>query len=52
MKVNNMIIVDNVSVKYRMAKERKITLQQYVINLLKGKRLNYEVFNALKKYQF
>lgn len=47
-----MIIVDNVSVTYRIAKERRTSLQQYIINFLKGKRLNYESFNALKNISF
>lgn len=47
-----MIIVDNVSVIYRIAKERRTSLQQYIINFLKGKRLNYESFHALKNISF
>lgn len=47
-----MIIVDNVSVTYRIAKEKRTSFQQYIINFLKGKRLNYESFNALKNISF
>lgn len=42
------IDMSGVSVKYRLAKEKPETLQEYVINRLKGKRMEYKDFWALK----
>jgi len=42
------IKIDGVSVKYRLAKERPKTLQEYIIHRLKGRRMDYEDFWALK----
>jgi ABC-type polysaccharide/polyol phosphate transport system ATPase subunit len=42
-----MITLENVSVKYRLVKERPRTFQEYVINYLKGKRLEAETLWAL-----
>jgi len=42
------ISLSDVSVKYRVIKEKRRTLQEYLINRLKGKRVNYEAFWALK----
>ena len=41
------IKISNVSVKYRLAKEKPKTLQEYIIHRLKGGRMNYEDFWAL-----
>jgi len=43
-----MIDVNDVSVKYRLAKEKPKTLQEYIIHRLKGRRMDYEDFWALK----
>ena len=43
-----MIKVNGVSVKYRLAKEKPRTLQEYIIKRLKGRRIDYEDFWALK----
>jgi len=42
------IKISNVSVKYRLAKEKPKTLQEYIIHRLKGRRMNYEDFWALR----
>lgn len=47
--INGTIIsVVNISLRYRLVRERPRTLQEYVIRLLKGKRLDYEGFWALR----
>lgn len=47
--INGTIIsVVNLSLRYRLVRERPRTLQEYVIRLLKGKRLEYEGFWALR----
>ena len=46
---NAMIEISNVSVRYRLAKEKPKTIQEYVINRLKGKRHDNEDFWALKE---
>jgi len=43
-----MIEIDNVSVRYRLAKEKPKTLQEYLINRLKGKRHDHQDFWALR----
>jgi ABC-2 type transport system ATP-binding protein len=43
-----MIEVSNVSVRYRLAREKPRTLQEYLIHRLKGKRHDYEDFWALR----
>lgn len=43
-----MIKVEGLSLRYRLIKERPKTLQEYVIRLLKGKRLEHEGFWALR----
>lgn len=43
-----MIKVEGLSLRYRLVKERPRTLQEYIIRLLRGKRLEYEGFWALK----
>lgn len=43
-----MIDISHVTVKYRLVKEKKRTIQEYVIRRLKGKRIHYEDFLALK----
>jgi len=43
-----MINISHVTVKYRLAKEKRGTMQEYVIRRLKGKRIDYEDFFALK----
>ncbi len=43
-----MIEISNVSVRYRLAKEKPKTIQEYVINRLKGQRHDNEDFWALK----
>lgn len=43
-----MIKLEGLSLRYRLVKERPKTLQEYVIRLLKGKRLEYEGFWALR----
>jgi len=42
------IEISNVSVKYRLAKEKPKTLQEYIIHRLKGRRMDYEDFWALR----
>src|ERR1700690_4022942 len=42
------IQLSGVSVRYRLAKEKHRTLQEYIIHRLKGRRLDYEDFWALK----
>lgn len=42
------IKICNVSVKYRLAKEKPKTLQEYIIHRLKGRRMDYEDFWALR----
>ena len=42
------IEISDVSVRYRLAKEKPKTLQEYLINNLKGKRHDYEDFLALR----
>ncbi|MEW6002915.1 MAG: ATP-binding cassette domain-containing protein, partial [Nitrospirota bacterium] len=42
------IKTSGISVKYRLAKEKPKTLQEYIILRLKGRRINYEDFWALK----
>jgi ABC-type polysaccharide/polyol phosphate transport system ATPase subunit len=44
-----MINLDGVTVKYRLAKGKPKTVQEYVIRRLKGKRIDYEDFLALKE---
>lgn len=46
--MKELIRVDGVSVKYRLAKEAPATLQEFLIQKLKGKRVRYEDFWALK----
>jgi len=46
------IKISNVSVKYRLAKEKPKTLQEYVIHRLKGRRIDYEDFWALRAIIF
>lgn len=43
-----MLKISGVSVKYRLAKEKRKTLQEYVIHRLKGRMMDYEDFWALK----
>ncbi|GAB4415714.1 MAG: ABC transporter ATP-binding protein [Thermodesulfovibrionales bacterium] len=43
------IDVRGVSVRYRLAKERPKTLQEYIIRRLKGRRVDYEYFWALRE---
>jgi ABC-2 type transport system ATP-binding protein len=43
-----MITMHNVSIKYRLAREKPKTLQEYVIRRLKGAQITYEDFWALK----
>lgn len=43
-----MIRVERLSLRYRLIKEKPRTLQEYLIGLLKGKRLEYEGFWALR----
>ncbi len=40
--------MNGISVKYRLAKEKPETLQEYFINRVKGKRMEYKDFWALK----
>jgi ABC-2 type transport system ATP-binding protein len=40
--------ISGVSVKYRLVKEKRRTLQEYIIRRLKGRRLDYEDFWALR----
>ena len=47
-----MIRLENVSVKYRLIKERPRTFQEYIINYLKGKRIESEIFWALRGISF
>lgn len=42
------IKITDVSLKYRLARERPKTLQEYIVQRLKGKRLDYEDFWALR----
>jgi ABC-2 type transport system ATP-binding protein len=42
------IKITGVSLKYRLARERPKTLQEYIVQRLKGKRLDYEDFWALR----
>lgn len=51
-KNETVIRLDDVSVKYRLSKERPYTLQEYLIHLLKGKKTNYEDFWALRSVTF
>lgn len=44
----SIIKVEGLSLRYRITRERPRTLQEYIIGLLKGKRLDYEGFWALK----
>lgn len=46
--MNEIIKIEEVSLSYRIAREMPKTLQEYVIGFLKGKRLNYEGFWALR----
>jgi ABC-type polysaccharide/polyol phosphate transport system ATPase subunit len=43
-----MIQIQNISVKYRLIKERRRSFQAYVINYLKGKRIKSETLWALR----
>lgn len=43
-----MISIENVSVKYRLIKERPKTFQEYAINYLKGRRFESEILWALR----
>lgn len=43
-----MISIENVSVKYRLIKERPKTFQEYAINYLKGRRFESETLWALR----
>lgn len=43
-----MIKVEGLSLRYRLVKERPRTLQEYVIRVLKGRRLEHEGFWALR----
>ncbi|MBM4140662.1 MAG: ABC transporter ATP-binding protein [Nitrospira sp.] len=45
---NIMIRLQDVSVKYRLIRERPKSFQEYVINYLKGKRINARILWALK----
>lgn len=42
------ITIENISIKYRLAKEKPKTLQEYIIHRLKGRRIYYEDFMALR----
>jgi ABC-2 type transport system ATP-binding protein/lipopolysaccharide transport system ATP-binding protein len=49
LKVNEPTIkIHGVSVRYRLAKEKPKTLQEYLIHRLKGRKMDYEDFWALK----
>lgn len=49
MDTNNLMIkLQDIAVQYRLVKERPKTFQEYVINYLKGKRINTEVSWALR----
>lgn len=43
-----MVQISEVTVKYRLAKEKPATMQEYIIRKLKGKKTAYEDFEALK----
>lgn len=48
--MNNTIIeLSDVTVRYRLSKEKPKTLQEYIVQRLKGKRAEYEHFTALNK---
>jgi ABC-type polysaccharide/polyol phosphate transport system ATPase subunit len=47
-----MIKLQDISVKYRLIKERPKTFQEYIINYLKGKRIKPETFWALQGISF
>lgn len=49
--MSNMIEVQNVSVRFRMANDRVTSLKEYVVHLLSGK-LQYGEFEALKNVSF
>jgi len=42
------IEIEGVSVRYRLAKEKPKTLQEYVIQRLKGRKMDYEAFWAIR----
>jgi len=42
------IKIKGVSVRYRLAKEKPKTLQEYIINRLKGRKMDYQDFWALR----
>jgi len=44
--------IDGICVRYRLAKEKPKTLQEYLIHRLKGRRLDYEDFWAVKDVTF
>ncbi len=46
------IQIRGVSVRYRLAKEKPKTLQEYIIQRLKGRKMDYEDFWALKNINF
>lgn len=46
--MENAIGIKGVSIKYRLAKEKRRTLQEYLIHRLKGGRIVYEDFWALR----
>jgi len=53
MNTNNLAIkLQDISVKYRLIKERPKTFQEHLINYLKGKRIEAETFWALKDISF
>jgi len=47
--MNKLVIkINGLSIKYRLAKEKPKTLQEYIIHRLKGRRIYYEDFWALR----
>jgi len=51
-KAEPMIQISHVSVKYRLAREKPKTLQEYIIRRLKGGRIVYEDFWGLREVTF
>ena len=49
--MQNVIIVENVTMKFNMSKERIDSIKEYVVKLLKGK-LMYNEFQALSDVSF
>ncbi len=49
---SNAIVVESISKRYRIPKEKKITVYEHLVGLIRGGAYSYEEFNALQDVSF